>query len=270
MGTRNIWIIVIAGLLVITGCIIPYYITFHSFGVSTSNEHWGTFGDYIGGVLGTVFNFAGVILIYLTFSEQQRTTIQMFREQQDQDILTHFEDTFFNMLSVQRDLFKSLIFTIRREGAPNEVYEGIMFLGKFTRELQIVMDEVDLSGSVKAIQQAIREKYLEAIAKQGATLDPHFRFLNHFLRYVEESDIFPPEKKKYTDIIQAQMSGIELYAFFYHVTAHWDEPHINMLERVGFFEYMDSASLAFDKQKRLFFPISNFKYNTEEITMGMV
>jgi hypothetical protein len=61
-----------------------YWYNFHKTGLSKEGANWGTFGDYIGGVLGTLFNMLGVILIFLTFKRQE-----------DYSHIERFETTFF-------------------------------------------------------------------------------------------------------------------------------------------------------------------------------
>ncbi|MDX2049474.1 MAG: putative phage abortive infection protein [Chitinophagaceae bacterium] len=71
--------------------IFSYYNTFSSNGISTKTTNWGEFGDYLGGVLGTIFSFLSVVLIYITYKSQSKG----FQLQQ-------FETTFFNLLQVYR------------------------------------------------------------------------------------------------------------------------------------------------------------------------
>ncbi len=60
----------------------------------------GQFGDFMGGVVGTVFALAGTILIFLSFNEQ---TKQNKREA--------FEATFFEMINLQRENVNQMNYT---------------------------------------------------------------------------------------------------------------------------------------------------------------
>jgi|TARA_B110000908_G_scaffold79389_1_gene95152 hypothetical protein len=70
----------------------------------------GVIGDFIGGVIGTVWSFAGVILFFLALRlqskelnlqlEEMKSTRNVFQVQQ-------FENTFFNLLKTQNDIRQS-------------------------------------------------------------------------------------------------------------------------------------------------------------------
>ena len=71
----------------------------------------GVIGDFIGGVISTVFSFAGVILFFLALRlqskelnlqlEEMKSTRNVFQIQQ-------FENTFFNLLKTQNDIKQSI------------------------------------------------------------------------------------------------------------------------------------------------------------------
>ncbi len=60
----------------------------------------GQFGDFVGGVVGTVFALAGTLLIYLSFKEQT-----------SQNVKEGFENTFFELVSIHRDNVNQLTYT---------------------------------------------------------------------------------------------------------------------------------------------------------------
>ncbi len=80
-------IIVVAGVIACLISIGFYIYIFGSNGFSKNNAHWGTFGDYVGGFLGTILALISVLLIYITYRNQVIST----RIQQ-------FETTFFNLI----------------------------------------------------------------------------------------------------------------------------------------------------------------------------
>lgn len=71
----------------------------------------GMIGDFMGGVVGTIWSFAGVILFFLALRlqskelglqiEELRSTREVFSTQQ-------FENTFFNLLKTQNDIRQSV------------------------------------------------------------------------------------------------------------------------------------------------------------------
>ncbi|MEZ4792452.1 MAG: putative phage abortive infection protein [Gelidibacter sp.] len=66
----------------------------------------GTFGDFIGGLLGTILSIVAVILVYRTYISQKEE-LSMSRNLLEQQ---QFENTFFNMLKVHQDLKSNISF----------------------------------------------------------------------------------------------------------------------------------------------------------------
>ena len=61
-----------------------------------NNSFWGTFGDFIGGVLGTILTLISVLYVAKTFREQQKETKSQ-----------RFNNLFFELLRVYQEQVKS-------------------------------------------------------------------------------------------------------------------------------------------------------------------
>lgn len=234
-----------------------YYKNFHLWGLSDQTNNWGTFGDYIGGVVGTIFSFTGVVLIYLTFKRQQETSV-----------LQQFETTFFNLLNIQREMMKSV--KGKFNGFNGEiVLEGGDFFEKFSQLLLSDYMFFPKQGSKEQTRKLICEYYEDRFADPGPTLGPYYRHLYHFLKYTNSSEIYG-KKKKYMDIIQSQMSDAELYCLLYNAICYGSEKLLPLLDNYSFLENIERKSVSFDIHKRMFFPQTNFKYDTNEIPLSEI
>ena len=70
---KNIlWVIGLSLVLII----LPYILLVGVNGVSNAPDNWPQFGDYIGGILGTLIGLIGTFLIFFTFRQQQESLIQ--------------------------------------------------------------------------------------------------------------------------------------------------------------------------------------------------
>jgi len=63
------WMVVILGLLSIVTIVI--YVDTFGTALSHHKEEWGTFGDYIGGILGTLLAGLTIYLLYITYMAQK-------------------------------------------------------------------------------------------------------------------------------------------------------------------------------------------------------
>ena len=110
-------------------------------------------------------------------------------------------------------------------------------------------------------KQAIEESYGVIFDGQESKLGHYFRHLYHIVKYTHESEV--PNKKKYIDILQAQMSDDELYLAFYNaIYKHGREKFLPLLDEYGFFENIRSRSKNFDIHKKAFFPRTEFKHDS--------
>ena len=58
------------------------------------NELFGTYGDFVGGVLGSIFTLVSILLVIKTFKEQQKVSNQ----NEEQLKIQRFNDLFFELL----------------------------------------------------------------------------------------------------------------------------------------------------------------------------
>lgn len=70
---RNVVAGLVAGAVVVFGLLVLlYFWQFGSQGLSPKQDHWGQFGDFLGGTLNPVLGFTSVVLLALTLSEQRK------------------------------------------------------------------------------------------------------------------------------------------------------------------------------------------------------
>lgn len=229
-----------------------YWYNFHTSELSKDGAKWGTFGDYVGGVLGTLFNILGVILIFLTFKRQE-----------DYSHIERFETTFFNLLDNQREIVKSLSGFFREpNGGKNVKVESYSYIKAFSNEIAPKVNKVDNVGDYITCQKEISKEYVSVYKNSADQLGHYFRHLYHIVKYTDESDL--DDKKKYIDIVQAQMSNNELYSVFYNSISDFGiRKLLPLLKKYQFFENITSKSKVFDLHASLFYPGTDFKNTTD-------
>lgn len=84
-----------------------------SFSAITNYELTGQFGDFVGGVIGTLFALAGTLLIYLTFQEQSRENKR-----------TAFESVFFEMIKLHRENVSEMRYQKESVNGDITIYEN--------------------------------------------------------------------------------------------------------------------------------------------------
>lgn len=255
-------------IIVLSCCIICfvslkyYFNQFGKNGLSDNTSNWGTFGDYVGGVLGTILSFFSVVLIYATYKNQVASSL-----------LQQFETTFFNLLNNQREILKSLSGHINVDiifddleprhaddyisGVAGEIYD------RFDGNKIIYKDSSgkiipNIADTKEENEKIVDEVYLRIYKGKESELGHYFRHLYHIVKYVHESNI--SNKKKYIDIIQAQMSDDELYVTLYNCIAEYGrQKFLPLLDTYSFFENVSGRGEIFKIHCKQFYPKTKFK-----------
>ncbi|MVM29310.1 hypothetical protein GO755_04640 [Spirosoma sp. HMF4905] len=101
-----------------------YYYQFHKYGLSDNPANWGVFGDYIGGIVGSIFSIISVVLLYYTFKEQRNSTE-----------LQKFENKYYELIKLHRDNVDELILSHEKG---KKIF--VILLREFREALKIVKD----------------------------------------------------------------------------------------------------------------------------------
>lgn len=236
--------------IVLFFAIYLYVKKFGGNGPSPNLADWGTFGDYMGGTIGSILGFASIVLVCFTFVKQNNS-----------QILQQFESTFFNLLSLQIEIKNSI------SGCLNIDIKGLSdkLLGsEYINELvkHIYTESLQCEYSILEYKQYLLDRF-EDLDQAEQTLGFYFRHLYHIFKYVDESNIPDKMKNKYIGILQAQMNDNELHICFLNsFSKYGKEKFYPILSKYNFFENIRSKNSHFDKLKVELYPNTKFKFNT--------
>ncbi len=128
-------------MLLITGIVIFVWNETFTFNTKINSEKVSHFGDYVGGIIGSIWSLAGVILFYIALTEQRedikinRNTLniqvetlkqqikefelqreelsetrKVFKEQSETLKIQRFENTLFQLINLHHEIIDKLIF----------------------------------------------------------------------------------------------------------------------------------------------------------------
>lgn len=247
-------IVILCIFLGITSLLV-FFINFRHHSLSVESSDWGAFGAYVSGLVGTIFSFISVVLIYFTLKGQNEN----FYQQQ-------FEASFFNLLSAQKDTISKIKGAYIYEdwdGLGKDLHlDGHQYIYTFSNELLRQISECEKISMPENIrhEEEINKKFNYLLKIGKYQLSHYFRNLYHIVKFVHESNII--DKKKYFDIIQAQMSDHELYITFYNgISKFGNERFKPLLDQYQILENIQSRDKAFEIHKKLFYPNTNFKHS---------
>lgn len=212
--------IVVILLWIISGFIIDYY---------WGEDGRGTIGDMFGAVnaLFSGLAFAGLIITLLYQKEElslQRAELSQTRqelesqckefEQQNKTLKQQrFDNTFFNMLTLQQEIINNIRYVdnrrsydFRNKQQINEktTFEGRQVFGYFYGN---------------HLRDAITEKGVDVYDRLNfvPTFDHYFRHLFHIVKFIDNSTLIDEvDKNEYASMLESQLSKNELRFLFYY------------------------------------------------------
>ena len=226
------------------------------FSTVLSEEKVAQFGDFTGGVIGTLLAFAASLLYYIALKEQQKDVktnqksldkqieefgkqveeLEMSREvyneqsktmssQYTLSLIQHFENNFFAYF----DIYLKVKEQIDRETQPNGDLLG--FLNSFKKRVNYT--ELQGKFPIDAYRYTIKQ-YSEYYINNRERLSHYFRTLYRLVTVVTSSKVIKSEyeKMKYIKLIRSQLTDTELLLINYDIHS----PYAGKARQV-FYEY---------------------------------
>lgn len=227
---KAVWICLLAPVIAAGIAVWKYRAAFGT-KPSSSQEIWGQFGDFLGGIVNPVVGLVTIVLLILTLRSQQdelREQRAELKEQRVQMGKQAFEQTFFAWTTTLHKSIENCRGKITRHG--ELVYlRGTELLAHVVAwspadqsRLNERIDRINAADSEKDRDQAREElaQFAEvyAVKRQvatGANFATVFRMLAELLKFVHgHESLTPIERKRYVDLLRASLDGPVLQYYF--------------------------------------------------------
>ncbi len=239
------------------------------------HEVWGTFGDFFGGVYGTIFTLISVILMYVTFKSQRELTRNSDRIQQDiaraaneaqeklserandfQRELTHtsneqaerqrFNDLFFELLKLYKSSIAELGLGYIEEGECLPC--GCGFLDA---EMDKMMCSFNPSDTYGTSVRMGAYRYIKFYLENASILAPVFRTLYRLMELIDKAEIKDDDKLLYGKIVRAQLRESELFFLRYNCMTQYGDNFIEYVNKYRLLKHLPVMSLLEFKKFRV-------------------
>lgn len=174
--------------------LLLYWLNFGGSPVSDSVEHWGQFGDYIGGVLNPGLSFISIILVCFTlYSTSRQTMIQSF------------ESILFELIRYHKEHRDNIKFS-HAEG----IVTGVDALNWYVAEIKF--NFLNISDDESSLQLRITSSIDDVYSEDTffSNFGHYFRNLYHIFKHIDDSSFLSEkDKTKYAKLVRAQLSSIE-------------------------------------------------------------
>lgn len=277
---QQLKIIYVAAIVVvgISICLLfLYFKQFGSLGLSSDNGHWGTFGDYFGGVVNPIVGMLTVFLVLHSIRIQRkelRASLEELAKSNEALIsqnstlsVQNFEQTFFSWLKMYREQIAVLQF----ENGDGKLSErtGLMAMKKWydnrlnEESLRVgqmrILDNANLGSAIlnglyyenapsevhDAIYRNILANWEELFRNTSFQLDGSFRTLYRLITWIDNQQknvLDAHQKWFYVGIVRAQLSWIEgVYQYYNGLTVR-GEKFRALSDKYALFDNLDFSA----------------------------
>lgn len=209
------------------------WVNFHTI----NSERAGQTGDFIGGIVGSIFTLVGIVLLYETLSLQR----QEFVESRKVFLNQQFENKYFSLIELYNNIVQSFHFETGLES-----FKGKEFFVKKKEQTLAMYTPTD--SYIKNRKQAIA-LYNQFYISERETLGQYFRTLYRIFELIHTNIEDETDKSSYIKIIRGQLSESELFFLNYNAWTIFGEKfrhyiisdnlvkHLPILERIEFNEF---------------------------------
>lgn len=186
------------------------------------NNLLSTYGDFVGGVLGTIFAMLGTLLVVKTFIDQRKSSNtqifnQMFYE------LFHLYQNQVGELCGQAERVR----IIKEKNSVKKETASISYNNK------------DYFDTEKAIILANSSSYMKFYIQNRSKIDAYYRTLFNIYRLIDESALIDESQKKvYSKIVRAQLTESELYFLRYNAQSTYGIPFQEYLNKYHILKHL--------------------------------
>lgn len=206
------------------------------------NTLFGTFGDFIGGVLGTMFTIISVLLVVKTFKYQQMVT----SSNETQLIVQRFNDLFFELLHLYQNQVNELCGQLNNfdEKSDSENAE-LQYNNKdfFDIEKVILQNNFKYKKSFEYNRNASVIDYMKFYIENRTKIAAYFRTLYRIYDLIDNAKIEETSKKNYLKIIRAQLTESELFFIRYNAMTYYGRKFIKYINKYHVLKHLPAFEL---------------------------
>jgi len=274
--------------LIVLGAVV--FIIFRSweFSLTLNEEKVGQFGDFIGGVVGTILAFVGVILYYIALTEQRKdiainrktleTQVKALNQQIEefkaqtkemQDTRTVYEEQ-TKLYREQTNYYQQQVKELKNQTKisslqhfNSEFYNLLNVFINIKKDCLTPINNLlaELSGNISNkheicnTHQHLIEIYTKLYYDNSDTLSIYFKTLYRLLKMIEMSQIEDEYRRRYAKTVRSQLSEKELLVLYYDYYSELGEKvrliasKYYLLKHLNMMDKFEFCSESFSKQR---------------------
>lgn len=205
------------------------------------NTLFGTYGDFVGGVLGTIFTVISVLLVIKTFKYQQEVT----KSNERQLVVQRFNDLFFELLHLYQNEVSELCGQLNYPEDDSKSEAEIHYNNKdfFDVEKVIMQNNFRNKGDFEENQRTSVKYYMIFYIENRTKIAAYFRTLYRIYDLIDNADIEEKSKKNYLKIVRSQLTESELFFIRYNAMSYYGRKFIKYINKYHVLKHLPAFEL---------------------------
>lgn len=203
------------------------------------HELLGTYGDFIGGVLGTIFALISILILIRTFN-QQRVVTEKNKEQIENQ---RFNDLFFELLRLYQSEISELCGTIVRERGNEKITINYNNKDFFDFEKELLQRAFQPTTSYEGNIRGAINLYMLFYIKHRTKVAACFRTLYRIYDLLDNAELKENVKKNYLKIIRAQLTDSELFFIRYNGMTYYGDNFTKYINKYNILKHLPAFDL---------------------------
>lgn len=195
-------------------------------------EKFAQIGDFIGGFVGTIFSFVGLIILIDTLRSQlndSKVNRELVQIQQ-------FENTFYELLNLHnRNIEKIEFYDLL-----GNLHKGKFFFDTKKEELYNIFSP---SFSLSKNKKIAVNNYELIYNMNEEIFSTYFKTLYQLYKLIDKEEIPEKFKIKYSKILRAQLSNSELFFIRYNAMSEIGDESIYYLNKYNYLKHLSNFEL---------------------------
>lgn len=208
------------------------------------SDKFGQFGDFFGGVLGTIFALISVLFLINTLVEQRKVTLENKKLVETQ----RFNDLFFELLNIYQEQTKELqdkeTKLIKEDNT--DYIKTIEYNNKDFFDYNKIKCQESFNPQTSFVKNLKESKKIYSLfyLKNKSKLAIYYRTLYRIFDLIEKSELLDDASKKvYAKIIRAQLTESELFFLRYNSLTYYGENFIQYINRYNVLKHLPHFEL---------------------------
>ena len=233
-------LIVVAVALSIIGFFFFVSHRYYSVAKPIDGSVWGEFGDFIGGVIGTIIAYISIRLLVATLNTQAKGN-DVTKEAADLSLYESKLQRLYSNFKMMLELYHSKLAEFNKDDNSPHAFKGLDFL---KRKKDAIIDTYNSpENSYTTRNKEAVKLFSDFYAENRPVASVYFRIIYRLLEMIFRAEIESEDKAKFAKMLRCQLSEEELFFIRYNAMTNNGSNMRKLLNQYNMMKHLPEFSL---------------------------